>query len=60
MKYLRVGLPFAIVSLCIFNVVAAYGANNTMAAGGYMMAFCGWAAVAFDEYLTFRRENRSS
>jgi hypothetical protein len=59
MKYFRVGLPIAIVLLCVFNVVAAYGADNSLAVSGYWMAFCGWAAVAFDEYLTFRRENRS-
>jgi hypothetical protein len=59
LKYVRVGLPFVIVLMCILNIVAAYGANNSMAISGYFMAFCGWVAVAFDEYLTFRRENRS-
>jgi hypothetical protein len=60
MKYFRVVLPFVIVLLCVFNAVAAYGADNLMAINGYLMAFCGWAAVAFDEYLTFRKENRST
>lgn len=59
MKYFRVGLPFVIVLLCVFNAVAAYGADNSMAINGYVMAFCGWVAIAFDEYLTFRRSNRS-
>ena len=59
MKYFRVGLPVAIVLLCVFNAIAAYGADNFMAINGYLMAFSGWAAVAFDEYLTFRRSNRS-
>ena len=59
LKYFRVGLPFIIVFLCVFNALTAYSANNTMAVSGYWMAFCGWAAVAFDEYLTYRRENRS-
>ncbi len=59
LKYVRVGLPVAIVLLCVLNAVSAYGTNNAMAVSGYFMAFCGWAAVAFDEYLSFRRENGS-
>jgi hypothetical protein len=58
LKYLRVGLPFVIVLMCILNIIAAYGANNSMAVNGYFMALCGWVALAFDEYLTFRREKR--
>lgn len=58
MKYLRVGLPFVIVLFCVVNAISAYGANNSMAVSGYWMAFCGWAAVAFDEYLTFCRNRR--
>jgi hypothetical protein len=54
-----VGLPFVIVLMCILNIVAAYGADNSMAINGYFMALCGWAALSFDEYLTFRREKRS-
>ena len=59
MKYFRVGLPFVIVLMCILNIVAAYSADNSMAINGYFMALCGWAALSFDEYLTFRREKRS-
>jgi hypothetical protein len=58
MKYLRVGVPILVVLSCIYNAIAAYGANNNMAIAAYITALCGWMVVAFDEYLTFRREKR--
>jgi hypothetical protein len=58
MKYLRVGLPFLIVLFCVFSAISAYGADNSMAMNGYWLAFCGWVAIAWDEYLTYKRNKR--
>jgi hypothetical protein len=58
MKYLRVGLPFLVVFACVFNLIAAYGAANSMAVMAYITALCGWVAIAWDEYLMFKRNKR--
>lgn len=58
MKYLRVGLPFIVVFACVFNLVAAYGADNSMAVMAYITALCGWVAIAWDEYLAYKRNKR--
>jgi uncharacterized protein (DUF486 family) len=58
MKYFRVGIPILVVLSCVFNAIAAYGADNGMAIAAYITALCGWMVVALDEYLTFRREKR--
>jgi hypothetical protein len=58
MKYLRVGLPFLVVLACVFNGIAAYGADNSMAVMAYITALFGWIAIAWDEYLTFKRNKR--
>jgi uncharacterized membrane protein YvlD (DUF360 family) len=58
MKYLKVGLPFFVVVACIFNGIAAYGADNSMAVMAYITALFGWVAIAHDEYLVYRRNKR--
>jgi uncharacterized membrane protein YvlD (DUF360 family) len=58
MKYLKVGLPFFVVVACIFNGIAAYGADNSMAVMAYITALFGWVAIAYDEYLVYRRNKR--
>ncbi len=58
MKYLRVGVPFAVVLACLLNGIMAYSSDNNMALMGYITAICGWITIAYDEYLTYRKENR--
>jgi hypothetical protein len=58
MKYLRVGLPFFVVLACIINGITAYSESNYMAITAYITALCGWAAIANDEYLKYRRNKR--
>jgi hypothetical protein len=58
MKYLRVGLPFFVVLACVFNGIAAYGADNNIAVMAYITAVFGWIAIAHDEYITYRRNKR--
>ncbi len=58
MKYLKVGLPLVVVFACIFNGIAAYGADNSMAVMAYITALFGWVAIAHDEYLKYRRNKR--
>ncbi len=58
MKYLKVGLPFLVVLACVFNGIAAYGADNGMAVMAYITALFGWVTIAWDEYLTYQRNKR--
>jgi hypothetical protein len=58
MKYIKVGLPFVVVLACIFNGIAAYGADNSMAVMAYITALFGWVAISWDEYLTYQRNKR--
>ena len=58
-KYVRVGVPLFVVIACVINFINALTINNSFAMAGYCTAFFGWVLVAFDEYLTFRRDNRS-
>jgi hypothetical protein len=58
MKYVRVGLPFFVVLACMINGITAYGDGNSMAVMAYITALCGWAAIANDEYLKYRRNKR--
>jgi hypothetical protein len=55
MKYFRVGVPFVVVLACVINFITAYQGDNNLAMMGYLTAFFGWVAVAYDEYLTYRR-----
>ena len=59
MKYFRVGVPFLVVLAVFFNAIAAYGSDNMPAVYANITALCGWLAISYDEYMTFRRENRS-
>jgi hypothetical protein len=59
-KYVRVGVPLFVVMASIVNFFNAASIDNTFAMAGYVTAFFGWVLIAYDEYLTFRRENRSS
>ena len=58
MKYVKVGLPFFVVLACIINGITAYVDSNSMAVMAYITALCGWAAIAHDEYLKYRRNKR--
>lgn len=58
MKYFRVGVPIAVVLAVFFNAIASYGVNNMPAVYANITALCGWLAIAYDEYMTFRL-NRS-
>ncbi len=58
MKYVKVGLPFFVVLACIINAITAYVDGNSMAVMAYVTAVCGWAAIAHDEYLKYRRNKR--
>ena len=58
MKYLRAGLPFVVVFACVFNLIAAYGADNMPAVYANITALFGWVAIAWDEYLTYQRNKR--
>jgi hypothetical protein len=57
MKYVRVGVPFLVVLACIFNAIAAYGADNTVAVYAYITALFGWIVIAGDELVYFRKEH---
>lgn len=54
MKYLRVGLPVVIVLACVLSFFNAMNSNNSLAMAGYVTAFFGWLAIAFDAWLDYR------
>ena len=56
MKYFRVGVPVMVVLATIFNAIAAYGADNTMAVAANITALFGWLVVAGDEIVYFRKQ----
>jgi hypothetical protein len=58
MKYFRVGVPFFVVMSVIFGAFASYGSDNMPAVYANITALCGWLAISYDEYVTFRL-NRS-
>jgi hypothetical protein len=58
MKYLRVGLPFVVVFSCVWCIFMAVNADNSLALTGYITALMGWLPIAYDEYLTFKRNKR--
>jgi hypothetical protein len=58
MKYLRVGLPFFVVFSCVWCIFIAVDTANSLALTGYITALFGWAAIAWDEYLTYQRNKR--
>jgi hypothetical protein len=60
MKYVRVGLPFVVVLLAVFNGVIAYSVDNMPAVYANITALFGWLAISYSEYLTFSRSNRSA
>ena len=53
-RYLRFGVPVFVVLVVIFNAIAAYGSDNMPAVYANITALCGWLAIAYDEYLTFK------
>ncbi len=59
LKYVRVGLPFFVLVACVVNIITAVNTDNSLATMGYLTAIFGWAALAYDEYLTYRRSTRS-
>jgi hypothetical protein len=58
LKYLRVGLPFFVIVACVINFITAFNTDNSLAMMGYITAFFGWTAIAWDEYLTYQRNKR--
>lgn len=58
-KYFRVGVPFLIVALSIFGAFASYAVDNMPALYANITALFGWGVISVDEYLYFRRQNRS-
>ena len=58
MKYFRVGVPFVVVLACLLNFITAFASDNNLAMAGYVTAFFGWVAIAYDEYFKFRRNKR--
>jgi hypothetical protein len=57
-KYFRVSIPFLVVVLAIINGLTALGSDNMPAFYANITALCGWLAISYDEYVTFRL-NRS-